>query len=310
MSEVEINKPKVAGKAIRIIGAGSVGIGAVNRLIEMEMSELEFYAVAADPKVLASSIAPCRICVAGLSDGFSGGDSEDGPEVAGDEAAAIRQAVDGAEIVLVLAGLDDATSAGAASAVAGCAKAAGALVIGVAMLPPTDGEIANPAESDAERLRCKVDVLVGLPGDRLERNVADPDGFKTATEALGQCARGLYYLLDASGSLIACAIDDFRCLTGESAKPASMGVGTGRGENRALAAMAQAVNSPLLHESIAGAKKVLISFCGSCDLELKEMSVAVDWVVALADPESNIIYGARVDDKMTDEVWVAVYRVG
>ena len=312
--ELEIDTSQFA--SIKVIGVGGAGNNAVNRMIASSVQGVEFLAINTDAQALLSSLAPYRIQIGEkLTKGLgAGANPEVGQKAAEESRDEIMKALRGADMVFITAGMGGGTGTGAAPVVAECAKELGALTVGV-VTRPFQFE-ARRRQSQAEwgvgRMRDQVDALITISNDRLlqivQKSTSIMDAFKVADDVLRQGVQGMSDLIVVPG-IINLDFADVKTIM-EDAGSALMGVGVGRGENRAVTAAEQAVKSPLLDTSIEGAKGVLLSFCGGPDMGLLEVNEAAVKVAEMADPEANIIFGAVIDDKLTDEIRVTVIATG
>lgn len=312
--ELEIDTSQFA--SIKVIGVGGAGNNAVNRMIASAVQGVEFLAINTDAQALLSSLAPYRIQIGEkLTKGLgAGANPEVGQKAAEESRDEIMKALRGADMVFITAGMGGGTGTGAAPVVAECAKEIGALTVGVVTRPFMFE--ARRRQSQAEwgvgRMRDQVDALITISNDRLlqivQKSTSIMDAFKVADDVLRQGVQGMSDLIVVPG-IINLDFADVKTIM-EDAGSALMGVGVGRGENRAVTAAEQAVKSPLLDTSIEGAKGVLLSFCGGPDMGLLEVNEAAVKVAEMADPEANIIFGAVIDDKLTDEIRVTVIATG
>lgn len=312
--ELEIDVEPYA--AIKVIGVGGAGNNAVNRMITSAVKGVEFIAINTDAQALVGSFAPYRIQIGDkLTKGLgAGANPEVGQKAAEESRDDILKALRGADMVFITAGMGGGTGTGAAPVVAECAKEVGALTVGVVTRPFAFE--ARRRQSQAEwgisRMKEQVDALITISNDRLlqivQKNSSIVEAFRVADDVLRQGVQGMSDLIVVPG-LINLDFADVRTVM-EDAGSALMGVGVGKGDNRAVVAAEMAVKSPLLDTSIDGAKGVLLSFCGGPDMGLLEVNEAASMIAAMADPEANIIFGAVIDDKMTDEIRVTVIATG
>ena len=312
--ELEIDTSQFA--SIKVIGVGGAGNNAVNRMIAASVQGVEFLAINTDAQALLSSLAPYRIQIGEkLTKGLgAGANPEVGQKAAEESRDEIMKALRGADMVFITAGMGGGTGTGAAPIVAECAKEIGALTVGVVTRPFLfeARRRQSQAEWGVNRMRDQVDALITISNDRLlqivQKSTSIMDAFKVADDVLRQGVQGMSDLIVVPG-IINLDFADVKTIM-EDAGSALMGVGVGRGENRAVTAAEQAVKSPLLDTSIEGAKGVLLSFCGGPDMGLMEINEAAVKVAEMADPEANIIFGAVIDDKLTDEIRVTVIATG
>lgn len=301
---------------IKVVGIGGGGVNAINRMIDVGLKGVEFIAVNTDAQALLMSDADVKLDVGReLTRGLgAGADPEVGRKAAEDHAEEIEEVLKGADMVFVTAGEGGGTGTGGAPVVAKIAKSLGALTIGVVTRPFTfEGRRrANQAESGIAALRDEVDTLIVIPNDRLlsisDRNVSMIDAFHSADQVLLSGVQGITDLITTPG-LINLDFADVKSVM-QGAGSALMGIGSARGEDRAIQAAELAISSPLLEASIDGAHGVLLSVQGGSDLGLFEINEAARLVQEAAHPEANIIFGAVIDDALGDEVRVTVIAAG
>ena len=301
---------------IKVVGIGGGGVNAVNRMIEVGLKGVEFIAINTDAQALLMSDADVKLDVGReLTRGLgAGADPEVGKKAAEDHAEEIEEVIKGADMVFVTAGEGGGTGTGGAPVVAKIAKSLGALTIGVVTRPFTfEGRRrANQAESGISALRDEVDTLIVIPNDRLlsisDRAVSMLDAFRSADQVLLSGVQGITDLITTPG-LINLDFADVKSVM-QGAGSALMGIGSARGEDRAVQAAELAISSPLLEASVDGAHGVLLSIQGGSDLGLFEINEAARLVQEAAHPEANIIFGAVIDDALGDEVRVTVIAAG
>jgi cell division protein FtsZ len=301
---------------IKVVGIGGGGVNAVNRMIEVGLKGVEFIAINTDAQALLMSDADVKLDIGReLTRGLGAGANPDvGKQAADDHADEIEEVMKGADMVFVTAGEGGGTGTGGAPVVAKIARSLGALTIGVVTRPfAFEGRRrANSAEEGIAQLREEVDTLIVIPNDRLlsisDRNVSVLDAFKQADQVLLQGVSGITDLITTPG-LINLDFADVKSVMA-NAGSALMGIGSARGEDRAVAAAEMAVSSPLLEASIEGAHGVLLSIAGGSDLGLFEINEAAALVAESAHNEANIIFGATIDDALGDEVRVTVIAAG
>ncbi|MGZ4471404.1 MAG: cell division protein FtsZ [Nocardioidaceae bacterium] len=301
---------------IKVVGIGGGGVNAVNRMIEVGLKGVEFIAINTDAQALLMSDADVKLDIGReLTRGLgAGANPEVGGKAADDHAEEIEEVIKGADMVFVTAGEGGGTGTGGAPVVARIARSLGALTIGVVTRPfAFEGRRrANQAEEGIASLRDEVDTLIVIPNDRLlsisDRNVSVLDAFKQADQVLLQGVSGITDLITTPG-LINLDFADVKSVM-SNAGSALMGIGSARGEDRAVAAAEMAVSSPLLEASIDGAHGVLLSIAGGSDLGLFEINEAAALVSQAAHAEANIIFGAVIDDALGDEVRVTVIAAG
>ncbi|MUL75531.1 cell division protein FtsZ [Mycolicibacterium sp. CBMA 226] len=301
---------------IKVVGVGGGGVNAVNRMIEQGLRGVEFIAINTDAQALLLSEADVKLDVGrdstrGLG---AGADPEVGRKAAEDAKDEIEELLRGADMVFVTAGEGGGTGTGGAPVVAGIARKLGALTVGVVTRPFSfEGKRrSNQAEAGIQALRESCDTLIVIPNDRLlqmgDAAVSLMDAFRSADEVLLNGVQGITDLITTPGLINV----DFADVKGvmSSAGTALMGIGSARGDGRALKAAEIAINSPLLEASMDGAQGVLMSVAGGSDLGLFEINEAASLVQDAAHPEANIIFGTVIDDSLGDEVRVTVIAAG
>lgn len=301
---------------IKVVGVGGGGTNAVNRMIQAGLKGVEFIAVNTDAQALALCQAPVRLQIGTkLTKGLGAGANPDiGSKAAEENREQIADALRGADMVFVTAGMGGGTGTGAAPIIAEVAKEVGALSVGVVTKPFTfEGRRrAAYADSGTATLKSKVDTLITIPNDRLlqvvEKRTTIVDAFRIADDVLRQGVQGISDLIAVPG-LINLDFADVKTIMSEMGS-ALMGVGVAQGENRASVAAKAAISSPLLETAIDGARGVLLNITGGSDLALFEVNEAAEIVIQAADPEANIIFGAVIDDSLRDEVRVTVIATG
>ncbi|NJQ06560.1 cell division protein FtsZ [Streptomyces lonarensis] len=301
---------------IKVVGIGGGGVNAINRMIEVGLKGVEFIAINTDAQALLMSDADVKLDVGReLTRGLGAGANPDvGRKAAEDHREEIEEVLKGADMVFVTAGEGGGTGTGGAPVVANIARTLGALTIGVVTRPFTfEGRRrANQAEDGIAALRDEVDTLIVIPNDRLlsisDRQVSVLDAFKSADQVLLSGVQGITDLITTPG-LINLDFADVKSVMSEAGS-ALMGIGSARGDDRAVAAAEMAISSPLLEASIDGARGVLLSISGGSDLGLFEINEAAQLVSEAAHPEANIIFGAVIDDALGDEVRVTVIAAG
>ncbi|MBX5467637.1 MAG: cell division protein FtsZ [Firmicutes bacterium] len=301
---------------IKVVGVGGGGTNAVNRMIQAGLKGVEFIAVNTDAQALSLSMAPTRLQVGQkLTKGLgAGANPEIGQKAAEESRDLVAEALKGADMVFITAGMGGGTGTGAAPVVAEVAKEVGALAVGVVTKPFTfEGRRRQAvAEKGTANLKAKVDTLITIPNDRLlqvvEKKTSIMEAFRIADDVLRQGVQGISDLIAVPG-LINLDFADVKTIMSEMGS-ALMGVGVGQGENRAQVAAKAAISSPLLETSIDGARGVLLNITGGPDLSLFEVNEAAEIVIQAADPEANIIFGAVIDEAIRDEVRVTVIATG
>jgi cell division protein FtsZ len=301
---------------IKVVGIGGGGVNAVNRMIEEGLKGVEFIAINTDAQALLMSDADVKLDVGReLTRGLGAGANPDvGCKAAEDHREEIEEVLKGADMVFVTAGEGGGTGTGGAPVVASVARSLGALTIGVVTRPfGFEGKRrAVQAEVGIARLRTEVDTLIVIPNDRLlsisDRHVSVLDAFKSADQVLLSGVQGITDLITTPGLINLDFADVKSVMSG--AGSALMGIGSSRGDDRAVAAAEMAISSPLLEASIDGAHGVLLSIQGGSDLGLFEINEAAQLVSNSAAVDANIIFGAVIDDALGDEVRVTVIAAG
>jgi cell division protein FtsZ len=301
---------------IRVIGVGGGGNNAVNRMITAGLRGVEFIAVNTDKQALFLSKANTKIQIGDkLTKGLgAGANPEIGEKAANESKDEIAQAIKGADMVFVTAGMGGGTGTGAAPVVASVAKEMGILTVGVVTKPfMFEGrKRMQHAERGVEALKGVVDTLVTIPNDRLlqvaEKKTSIVDAFKIADDVLRQGVQGISDLIAVPG-LVNLDFADVKTIMLDTGL-AHMGIGRASGENRAEEAAKQAILSPLLETSIEGARGVLLNITGGPDLGLFEVNTAAELVQKSADPDANIIFGAVIDENLKDELLITVIATG
>jgi cell division protein FtsZ len=301
---------------IKVVGIGGGGVNAVNRMIDVGLKGVEFIAINTDAQALLMSDADVKLDIGReLTRGLgAGADPEVGGQAARDHSDEIEEVLKGADMVFVTAGEGGGTGTGGAPVVAKIARSIGALTVGVVTRPFSfEGRRrAQQAETGIEQLRAEVDTLIVIPNDRLlsisDRNVSALDAFRSADQVLLSGVQGITDLITTAGLINLDFADVKSVMSG--AGSALMGIGSARGEDRAVEAARMAVSSPLLEASIDGARGVLLSVSGGSDLGLFEINEAARLVSESAHPDANIIFGAVIDDALGDEVRVTVIAAG
>jgi cell division protein FtsZ len=297
---------------IKVVGVGGGGSNAVNRMIRAELLGVEFIAVNTDAQALLLSDAPHKLRIGDkVTKGLgSGADPTVGRKSAEDDSEKLYEALKEADMVFVTAGMGGGTGTGAAPIIAEIAKDVGALTVAV-VTKPFSFEGAKRrllAEQGIAELVDKVDTLITIPNDRLlqvvEKKTSMVDAFRIVDDVLRQGVQGISDLITVPG-LINLDFADVKTIM-TNAGSALMGIGHGSGESRAADAARQAIMSPLLEQSIDGARGVLFTITGGPDLTLFEVNEAAEIIHAAADPEANIIFGAVIDERMGGEVKISV----
>ncbi|WP_250672741.1 cell division protein FtsZ [Paraclostridium ghonii] len=301
---------------IKVIGVGGGGNNAVNRMVEAQLKGVEFIAVNTDKQALYTSKAEHKIQVGEkLTRGLgAGANPEVGKKSAEESKDEILKVLEGADMVFVTAGMGGGTGTGAAPVVAQLAKEMGILTVGVVTKPfAFEGKVRmKNAEQGIKELKTKVDTLITIPNDRLlqivQKNTSMLEAFSIADDVLKQGIESISDLIAAPG-LINLDFADVQSIMKEKGL-AHMGMGRAQGENRAIEAARQAIQSPLLETSIKGAKGVLLNITGGANLGLFEINEASTLVQESCDSEANIIFGATIKEDLKDDLVITVIATG
>ncbi|AUN15462.1 cell division protein FtsZ [[Clostridium] sordellii] len=301
---------------IKVIGVGGGGNNAVNRMVEAQLKGVEFIAVNTDKQALYTSKAEYKIQVGEkLTRGLgAGANPEVGKKSAEESKEEIIKVLEGADMVFVTAGMGGGTGTGAAPVVAQLAKEMGILTVGVVTKPfAFEGKVRmKNAEQGIKDLKTKVDTLITIPNDRLlqivQKNTSMLEAFSIADDVLKQGIESISDLIAAPG-LINLDFADVQSIMKEKGL-AHMGMGKAQGENRAIEAATQAIQSPLLETSIKGAKGVLLNITGGANLGLFEINEASTLVQESCDSEANIIFGATIKEDLKDDLVITVIATG
>ncbi len=302
---------------IRVVGVGGAGINAVNRMMDAGIAQVDFVAVNTDAQQLEISDAPVKIHIGeSITQGLgSGADPETGRQAAEEGYDHVRSALRGSDMVFVTAGEGGGTGTGAAPVVARIARELGALTVGIVTTPfkfeGTRRRMA--AESGVEALRAACDTVIVIPNDRLlevlDRSTSMIDAFRIADDVLRQGVQGICDLITMPG-LINLDFADVRTIMADAGS-ALMGIGYSEArDGRAREAAERALRSPLIDMEIVGARGILLSIAGGDDLTLLEVNEAAEVVRQAATDDTNIIFGATVDERLTGQVWVTVVATG
>jgi cell division protein FtsZ len=302
---------------IRVVGVGGAGLNAVNRMIDADISQVEFVAVNTDIQQLQTSDAPVKIHIGReLTEGLgSGADPDLGRRAAEESYDQIKRALRGSDMVFVTAGEGGGTGSGAAPVVARIARELGALTVGIVTTPfKFEGtRRLRQATDGVDTLRSNCDTVIVVPNEKLlevlDRETSMLDAFRIADDVLRQGVQGICDLITLPG-LINLDFADVRTIM-KDAGTALMGIGfSASGENRARDAAERALRSPLIETDVGGAKGILLSIAGGDDLSLYEVNEAAEVVRAAATDDTNIIFGATIDDRLTGQIWVTVVATG
>ena len=309
----EIKPTEVESTAsIKVVGVGGAGGSAVDRMKEVGLSGVEFVAVNTDAQALYHSAADNKVRIGkGLG---AGGDPEKGREAAEESREDIGKALDGADMVFITLGAGGGTGSGAGPIVAQEAHQKDILTVGVVTKPFTfeGAKRRDNAEAAIEQLSHEVDALITIPNDRLLQTI-DPrtpllETFKIADDVLRQGVQGISELI-TEHSLINLDFADVKAIM-KNAGSALMGIGRASGENRAVMAAQQAIDSPLIEVKIEGARGVLFSVAGGYDMSMSEIQEAAEVITGAVSPDANIIFGASIRPELEDEIVITVVATG
>jgi cell division protein FtsZ len=301
---------------IKVLGVGGGGTNAVSRMVDAGLKGVEFIAVNTDAQALLMCEADVKLHIGAKSTrGLgAGADPQVGYEAATESRDELKEALKGADMVFVTAGEGGGTGTGGAPVIAEIARELGALTVGVVTRPFTfEGQKrADQAEHGIRGLRDKVDTIIVIPNDRLlsvvERQTSIVEAFRMADDILRQGVQGITDLITVPG-LINLDFADVRKIMSDQGS-ALMGIGVGSGDGRATEAARMAVSSPLLESSVEGATGVLLNITGGGDLGLFEVNEAAEVVTGAADRNAEVIFGAVIDESVSDDVRVTVIATG
>jgi cell division protein FtsZ len=301
---------------IKVVGIGGGGTNAVTRMVDAGVSGVQFVAVNTDAQALLMAEADEKIHIGsratrGLG---AGADPQVGRAAAEESRDELKEALKGADMVFVTAGEGGGTGTGGAPVIAEIGREIGALTVGVVTRPfGFEGKLrADQAEGGIQSLRETVDALIVIENDRLlqvvERSTPVTDAFRMVDDILRQGVQGITDLITVPG-LINLDFADVRTIM-KDAGSALMGIGSARGDNRAVEAARMAISSPLLEQTLDGATGILLNVTGGPDLGLAEVDEAAEVVRSAADSNANVIFGAAIDEAMGDEVRVTAIATG
>lgn len=301
---------------IKVIGAGGGGGNAVNRMIKAGLTGVDFWAMNTDAQVLKMSLADNKIQLGGkLTEGLgAGGDPSVGEKAAEETRDQIVQALDGANMVFVTAGMGGGTGTGSAPVIAKIAKELGALTIGVVTKPFSfEGKRRmNQALQGLEKLKETVDALIVIPNDKLlevvERRTTMKEAFQVVDEVLLRGVQGISDIITVPG-LINVDFADIKAVM-QSSGSALMGIGRGTGEGRAMEAAKLAINSPLLETSINGASGIIMNVTGGSDMTLHEVTEAAQVIHDAVSEDAIVTFGSVIDDRIQGEIQITVIATG
>ncbi|HYJ21244.1 MAG TPA: cell division protein FtsZ [Solirubrobacterales bacterium] len=297
---------------IKVVGVGGAGVNAVNRMVDARIPGVEFMAVNTDLQSLQLCVADVTVHIGdeqtrGLG---AGADPEVGHRSAFEEQDKIKRLLKGSDMVFVAAGAGGGTGSGAAPVVARLAREVGALTVGIVTKPFTfeGNRRGSQANKGIEELAAEVDTLIVVPNDRLlevlDQQTSMVEAFQVADDVLRQGVQGISDLVTLP-AVINLDFADVRTIMSDAGR-ALLGIGMAHGNERAILAAEKAISSPLLETSMEGARSILLSITGGSDLSLVEVSEAAKVVGEAAHPDANIIFGANVDDELSDQIWVTV----
>ena len=297
---------------IKVVGVGGAGVNAVNRMVDARIPGVEFMAVNTDLQSLQLCVADVTVHIGdeqtrGLG---AGADPEVGHRSAFEEQDKIKRLLKGSDMVFVAAGAGGGTGSGAAPVVARLAREVGALTVGIVTKPFSfeGSRRGNQADKGIEELAAEVDTLIVVPNDRLlevlDQQTSMVEAFQVADDVLRQGVQGISDLVTLP-AVINLDFADVRTIMSDAGR-ALLGIGMAHGSDRAILAAEKAISSPLLETSMEGARSILLSITGGSDLSLVEVSEAAKVVGEAAHPDANIIFGANVDEELSDQIWVTV----
>jgi cell division protein FtsZ len=303
--------------AIKVVGVGGAGLNAVDRMIDAGIAQVEFVAINTDIQQLQMSDAPVKMHIGReLTEGLgSGADPDLGRRAAEESYDQVKRVLRGSDMVFVTAGEGGGTGSGAAPVIARISRELGALTVGIVTLPFRFEGTRRRAQADhgLAELRRNCDTVISIPNDRLldvlDRGTSMIDAFRVADDVLRQGVQGICDLITMPG-LINLDFADVRTIM-KDAGTALMGIGFSQnGENRAREAAERALKSPLIDTEIVAARGILLSIAGGDDLSLFEVNEAAEVVRSAATDDTNIIFGATIDERLTGQVWVTVVATG
>jgi cell division protein FtsZ len=297
---------------IKVVGVGGAGVNAVNRMVDARIPGIEFMAVNTDLQSLQLCVADVTVHIGdeqtrGLG---AGADPDVGHRSAFEEQDKIKRLLKGSDMVFVAAGAGGGTGSGAAPVVARLAREVGALTVGIVTKPFSfeGSRRGNQADKGIEELAQEVDTLIVVPNDRLlevlDQQTSMVEAFRVADDVLRQGVQGISDLVTLP-AVINLDFADVRTIMADAGR-ALLGIGMAYGDERAVLAAEKAISSPLLETSMEGARSILLSITGGADLSLVEVSEAAKVVGEAAHPDANIIFGANVDEELSDQIWVTV----
>ena len=301
---------------IRVAGVGGAGLNAIHRMMDAGISQVDFVAINTDIQQLQMSDAPMKIHIGReLTQGLGSGSDPEVGKLAADEAYdQVKHALRGSDMVFVTAGEGGGTGSGAAPVVARIARELGALTVGIVTLPFRFEGTKRKSQADlgGEELRRNCDTVIVIPNDRLlevlDRSTSMLEAFRIADDVLRQGVQGICDLITMPG-LINLDFADVRTIM-KDAGSALMGIGFATGENRAKEAADRALRSPLIDTQLVGARGILLSIAGGEDLSLMEVNEAAEIIRQASTEDTNIIFGATIDESLAGQMWVTVIATG
>jgi len=310
----QLDEETISGLKIKVVGVGGGGCNAVNTMISAGLDGVEFIAVNTDMQALGISQAPTKVRI-GKNGLGAGADPEIGREAALNDADQLREALQGADLIFVTAGMGGGTGTGAAPIIANIARENNALTVAVVTKPFLfeGGKRQSRAEEGLRELRRYVDTMLVIPNQRLlgivDKTTPLREAFKVADDVLRQAIKGIADVITVPG-LVNVDFADVRTVMGHMGR-AVMGMGVAHGANRAIEATQRAICSPLLEDgSIDGARGVLLNITGGPSLSLHEVTEASGIIEQAVDREANIIFGAVIDERLGEEVVITVIATG
>jgi len=312
----QVKPPIETFARIKVLGVGGAGSAAINRMVDSGVKGVEFVAINTDAQALHHSKADTKLHIGGeMTRGLgAGADPNVGEHAAESSIDEIKKVVEGADMVFVTLGAGGGTGSGAGYIVARTAREAGALVVGFATRPfAFEGEKRRRnSEYAIEKLKDNVDTLITIPNDRLlqtiDRKTPLLEAFQVADDVLRQGVQGISDLITVHG-LINLDFADVKTVM-QNAGSALMGIGRASGDDRAVEAAHQAIESPLLEVSIDGARGILFNVIGGSDMSMHEINAAAEAITAAADPDANIIFGATISPDLEGEIIITVVATG
>ncbi|MBU0458978.1 cell division protein FtsZ [Patescibacteria group bacterium] len=315
-SSQEVRPDVAPGAEICVVGAGGGGSNAISRMVEAKVQGVDFIAINTDVQALYHNPAPKKITIGrGITRGLGAGSNPDmGKKAAEESSEEIKSSLDGKDMVFLTAGLGGGTGSGALPVMAELARSMGILTIAVVTRPFNFEGLKRKKQADEalENLKGKVDTLITIPNDKIlsliDKTTPLTEAFQVVDEVLQHAIEGISSLITIHG-LVNVDFADVKSIM-QDAGTALMGIGYGTGDSRAAEAARAAVDSPLLEQSIDGAKGILFNITGGTDLSMFEVDEAARIITEAADPDANIIFGAVIDENFTGEVKCTVVATG